>query len=140
MDSSKRISEIVNHLEKPYRSLIQSFMRLKTIKVIQDSMLETGLALPEAIQQKLPSITDKMSLYTIGNKLWGRKTGDVVTVISVILNEEVPDCLTGDKEADGIILALLLDLNTLAFARMAMESSDFRKMSGIRKSFLGIFG
>lgn len=140
MDSSKRISEIVNHLERPYRSLIQSFMRLKTIKTIQDAMLKTGLALPEAIQQKLPSITDKMSLHTIGNKLWNMKTGDVVTVISVILNEEVPHCLTGDKEADGIILALLLDLNTLAFARMALESPDFRKTSGIRKSFLGIFG
>jgi hypothetical protein len=112
MDRSKRISEIAKHLERPYRSLIKVFMQLKTREAIQASMLETALSLPEAIQQKLPSITDKMALYTIGSKLWERKTGDVVTVVSVILNEEVPDFLTDDEKMGGLIFALLLDLNT----------------------------
>ena len=139
MEATKRMKKIVKHLEKPYRSLISCFMSLKTSEAIQDAMVETGLALPEPIQQKLPSITDQMVLWTIGNKLWDRKTGFVVTVVSAILNEEVPGSLTGDKDVDAELVVSLVDLNTLMMAQMALERPDFREMFGINKGFLGIF-
>jgi hypothetical protein len=137
--TAKRMKKIVKHLEKPYRNLISCFMSLKTSKAIQDAMVETGLALPEPIQQKLPSITDQMARATIGNKLWDRKTGFMVTVASGILNEEAPGSLTGDIDVDAELVAALVDLNTLMMAQMALERPDFREMFGINKGFLSIF-
>lgn len=128
IDTEARKTLIYNHLEKPYKQLIKKYIAIGNSELISQEVVNVSLSLPEAVQQNLRIITDKMSQYTIGNKLWFRPTGTLVTVASVLLNESNPDILIGDHRNDGPILSTLVDINTLAFAQLAIESPDFHEM------------
>ena len=80
----------------------------------------------------MPKITDDFTRLIIGNKLWDRITGDVVTVLSVLINEEVPKLLSHvDDDNKEFILSVLMDIHTLMMTATAINKSDFRKMMRI---------
>ena len=131
MQTEDRVDKIADYLEKPYKKLIKYYMKKNTLEEIDDAMLEVGLTFPEEVYQKLPAITDAMLRLTIGNKLWNETTGNVVTVVSVILDEELPGFQQLDEDLTAFVLSALIDMHTLVFAQMALQSPDLKEMIGI---------
>ncbi len=133
---SDRVLKIGDYLEKPYGSLIKYYLENISSQRIQGVLKENAeivaLKLPEELQQKLPKITDDFTKLTIGNKLWDRITGDVVTVLSVLINKEVPGLLSQvDDDNKEFLLAVLMDMHTLVMTATAINQSDFKKMMKI---------